>query len=310
MEKYIIIADSTCDLCPELCDRFGVEAYTPGYVHISDGRDIRSYMNWESISREDFYAALSNKKLQVTSAPITPDELYDIFVKYVKDGYKIISMPISSKISSTYSVNCTVAEKVKKEYPDCSIYCFDSYKMSGALGLLTIYAHQLKQQGKSYEEVIQWLEANKHRVHQMGPIDDLIFVARRGRISMGKAIMGNFAGVKPMGDCNRDGYVTVLAKVKGINNALNATAQYLEKTATDIEDQYVLISHSNREEYAQKLAALIKERVSPKDILISDVFAGCGTNIGPGMVGVYFLGDELTEDLEKEKAVLNGILGK
>lgn len=310
MEKYVIIADSTSDLSAELRQRFGVEEYTPGFVHISDGRDFRSTLDWDNISREDFYTALGNKKLQVSSAPIAPGELYDLFVKYVKDGYKVISMPLSSKISSTYSLNCTVAEKVKADYPESCIYVFDSFKMSGALGLLTIYAHELKNQGKSYQEVIDWLEANKHRVHQMGPIDDLIFVARRGRISMGKAIMGNFAGVKPMGDCNRDGYVTVLTKVKGINNALKTTAEYVVRTATDIQDQYFLISHSNREEYALKLASLIKEKTNAKDVLISDVFAGCGTNIGPGMVGVYFLGEELTEDLEKEKAVLNGILAK
>ena len=310
MEKYVIIADSTSDLSPELRERFCVREYTPGFIHISDGRDFRSTLDWSEISREDFYTTLGNKNFQVSSAPISPGELYDLFVKYVKEGYKIISMPLSSKISSTYSLNCTVAENVKKDYPESCIYVFDSFKMSGGLGLLTVYAHELKNKGCSYQEVINWLESNKHRVHQMGPIDDLIFIARRGRISMGKAIMGNFAGVKPMGDCNRDGYVTVFTKVKGISNALRATAEYVARTATDVEDQYILISHSNREEYALKLASLIKEKVCAKEIFISDVYAGCGTNIGPGMVGVYFLGPELTEDLEKEKAILNGILGK
>ena len=142
----------------------------------------------------------------------------------------------------------------------------------------------------------------------MGPIDDLIFVARRGRITMSKAIMGNFAGVKPMGDCTREGYVSVLTKVKGINKALDLTVRYIERAAVNIKDQYVLISHSNRAEYAEKLKALIEEKVNPKQVFVSDVFSGCGTNIGPGMVGVYFMGEEISEGLISEKNLITELL--
>ncbi len=308
MSKYIILADVTCDLSEEIRKEFGVEDYIPGHVHFSDGRDIRTTLDWDNISREDFYKALSNKKIEVSTAPASPEEYYLTFKNYAEQGYDIISMSISSKISSTYNVAESTAMRVKKEYPDCRIYCFDSYRMSGALGLLVMYACALKNEGKSMDEVVEWLENNKHKVHQMGPIDDLIFVARRGRITMGKAIMGSFAGVKPMGDCTREGYVSVLTKVKGINKALDLTARYVERTATDIKNQYVLISHSNREEYAEKLKMLVEEKLQPKQVYVSDVFSGCGTNIGPGMVGVYFMGEEISEDLASEKAIIADLL--
>ena len=308
MSKYIILADVTCDLSEEIRKEFGVEDYIPGHVHFSDGRDIRTTLDWGNISREDFYKALSNKKIEVSTAPASPEEYYLTFKNYAEQGYDILSMSISSKISSTYNVAESTAMRVKKEYPDCKIYCFDSYRMSGAFGLLVMHACTLKNEGKSMDEVVEWLENNKHKVHQMGPIDDLIFVARRGRITMGKAIMGNFAGVKPMGDCTREGYVSVLTKVKGINKALDLTARYVERTATDIKNQCVLISHSNREEYAEKLKMLVEEKLQPKQIYVSDVFSGCGTNIGPGMVAVYFMGEEISEDLASEKAVITDLL--
>lgn len=160
------------------------------------------------------------------------------------------------------------------------------------------------------EEVIKWLEENKHKVHQMGPIDDLVFVARRGNISMGKAIMGNFAGVKPMGDCSRDGYVSVLAKVKGISKALDLTVKYVENSIVDSKNQYIMISHSDRLEYAEKLKEMIEEKISAQKVFISDVFSGCGTNIGPGMVGVYFMGEEISEDLAKEKEIIANLLNR
>lgn len=308
MDKYIILADVTCDLSAEVREHFGIEDYIRGHVHFSDGRDFETTLDWSKVSREEFYKALSNKKLEVSTAPASPEEYYLCFKKYAEQGYGILSMSISSKISSTYNVAVGAANRVKEEYPDCSIYCFDSFKMSGAFGLLVMYAHKLKNEGKSYAEVIEWLELNKHRVHQMGPIDDLIFVARRGRITMGKAIMGSFAGVKPMGDCNRDGYVSVLTKVKGINKALDITARYTEQAAVKVSEQYLLISHSNRPEYAEKLKSLIEERLNPKKVFVSDVFSGCGTNIGPGMVAVYFLGEELSEDLSTEKDIMTKLI--
>ena len=308
MSKFVILADVTCDLSEAIRKQFGIDDYIQGHIHFSDGRDFKTTLNWSNISREEFYKALSNKKIEINTAPASPEEYYLTFKNYAERGYDIISMSISSKISSTYNVAKSAATRTSEEFPDCKIYCFDSYKMSGALGLLVMYAHTLRDEGKSFDEVVEWLENNKHKVHQMGPIDDLMFVARRGRITIGKAIMGNFAGVKPMGDCTREGYVSVLTKVKGINKALDLTVRYIERAATDIKNQYILISHSNRSEYAEKLKSQIEETMQPKQVFVSDVFSGCGTNIGPGMVAVYFIGQEISEGLIEEKNIITELL--
>ena len=303
MDKYIILPDVTCDLSEEIRQMFGIDDYVRGYVHIN-GEAYKTTLDWQSFSRDWFYKTLANKKNEVSSAAASPEEYYLIFKKYVEAGYGVISMSLSSKISVTYNVTVSAAERVREECPDAKIYCVDTLRMSGSFGLLVMYAAEMKKNGASYEEVIAWLEDNKSRVHQMGPIDDLTFIARRGKISKGKAFMGNLVGVKPMGDSNPEGYVTVLAKVKGIKNALDATASYVEKVATSIEDQYILVMHSDREEYALGLKERIESRTSPRGVFVSDVFGGCGTNIGPGMISVYFLGEPISSDCEREKEAL------
>lgn len=313
MEKYIILPDLTCDLNEDIQKEIGLEDYISGFLHIEDGKDESDYptlMNWSKISREDFYKAVGNKKVKVTTAPPSLEAYIEKFEKYVQEGYKIISMTISSKISSTYDVSCVAAEKVKEKYPDCTIHCVDSFRMSGAFGVLVINACLLKQEGKSFDEVVDWVETNKYCIHQMGPIDDLIFVARRGNITMGKAIMGNFAGVKPMGDCNADGYVTVLTKAKGIKNAFDLTVKYIRETAVDIQNQRIIIAHSNREEYAMTLKAMLENELGPKKVYVSDVFTGCGVHIGPGMIGVYYLGNKVSDNLDTEREIMNRLTAK
>lgn len=303
MNKYIILPDVTCDLSKEMRDYFGLEDYLMGYVTIN-GKEMNTRLDWENISRDNFYKTLSNKKNQVSSAAPTPEEYYQSFKKYVDNGYSVLSMSISSKISATYNVSCKARDRVNEENPNANIYCFDSTRMSGSFGLLVCYALELQKEGKSFEEVIAFLEDTKSKVHQMGPIDDLTFVARRGQISKGKAIMGNFVGIKPMGDSNVDGYVTVLAKVKGIKKALDATVEYVKELAVNQENQYLFILHSDREKYANELKDKFQSECSFKKIFVGDVFSGCGTNIGPGMICVYFLGNPVTSDLQLEKDTL------
>ena len=74
-----------------------------------------------------------------------------VFEKYAKEDIGIISVSISSKISSTYGVAAGAAQKIMEAYPNAKIYCFDSYRMSGAIAILMVYAHMLKKEGKKYE---------------------------------------------------------------------------------------------------------------------------------------------------------------
>lgn len=307
MKKYIIIPDVTCDLSPELREKFGLSEYITGYVHIDD-RQIVTTLDWTNVTRDGFYKTLLDKKSTVSSAASSPEEYYRVFEKYAKDGYDIISMSISSKISATYNISVKAAERIMADYPDCRVYTVDTLRMSGSFGLLVAYALELQAGGADCESVVNWLLENRHRVHQMGPIDDMTFIARRGRISAGKAFMGNLVGVKPMGDSNRDGYVSVLAKVKGISKALDATVGYLERMAENPEEQYIFIMHSDREKHALDLKARIEARVKTKGVFVSDVFSACATNIGPGMISIYFLGAPISEDCAAEKEALTAAI--
>lgn len=310
MEKFVILADMTCDLSEELREYFKIEDYLPGHVTFDGVKEMDARMDWSLISKEEFYKILSDKKRKVTTSPPNIEEFYAAFEKYVKAGYAILCMSLSSKISSTYDFACIAANRIKENYPEANIYNFDTFRMSAAFGLQVCYAYDMKNNGKSMEEIIAWLEENKKCVHQMGPIDDLFFIARRGRVTLGKAIMGSFAGVKPMGDCNAEGYTTTITKAKGIKKALELTVEYVRETAVDIENNYVIVAQSDRKEYGDTLAEMIKRELKPKKVFMTDVFCGCGANIGPGMIGAYYLGNPISEDMAAEKEVVARITRK
>ena len=115
MNDYVILADVTCDLSEELRTRFGVEDYLQGHIHFSDGRDFPTTLDWSHISRADFYKALSDKKLEVSTAPASPEEYYTAFKAYAEKGMDVLSISISSKISSTYNVASGAAKRVQED---------------------------------------------------------------------------------------------------------------------------------------------------------------------------------------------------
>lgn len=308
MEKYIILADVTCDLTEEMRSYFGVKDYIQGHINLGNGREEITKLEWDFMSSKEFYKALSDKNSKISTAPPNLEEYYEKFEHYIKEGYAVLSMSISGEISVTYDFSTMAAKRIKENYPDAKIYCLDTARLSGAFGLLVCYAHEMQKDGKTFEEVIAWLEENKAKVHQMGPIDDLLFVARRGRVTMGAAVMGTIVGIKPLGDFNDRGYTTVLTKVKGINKALSTTIDYVKETAVEIQNQYVFISHTDREIYALDLKERIEKELGPKKVFVTEAFAASGTNIGPGMIGVYYMGESISEGLEKEKEAMNRVL--
>ena len=141
-------------------------------------------------------------------------------------------------------------------------------------------------------------------------MDDLMFLARAGRISNGKAFMGTIVGVNPIGEVDREGLTKVLCKVKGSKKALEVSLKYVQKTIVDPSNQIVLIANSNRKEKAKQFEEMIRNEINPKEIISVDVGLFCAPNIGPGLCAAYYLGEEKSEDLSKETAIFNEILGK
>ena len=157
-------------------------------------------------------------------------------------------------------------------------------------------------------ETAAYLEENKHSIHQMGPMDDLFFLVKTGRISNFKAFFGRLIGINPMADFNHKGLAQVLGKFKGKQAAFDATIEYMRATVKDPQNQIIFVAHSNREDAAKILAQRVQEEFSPKEIIINHVGLSCGASIGPGLCAVFYHGVPISEDMEQERALMNKIM--
>lgn len=313
--NFAIVCDVTCDLNADLRAEYGIE-YVAGTITFPGDKEETSFLDWSecksipNCTSEAFYTLLKKDPEAIKSSPPNVEKLAGVFESHVKDGVPVLAIAISSGLSGTYAFMCAAKKQVEEKYPDAKISVIDSKRYAGGMGLLCIHASLLRKEGKSFEEVAEYIESNKNRFHQAGWLDDLFFVAKKGRMTNAKAFFGNLIGIKPFGEFDSNGLTTVIAKIKGEKAAYSVCLQYMEEIGENLKDQIILVAQSNRPKQAAMYKQMIEEKFSPKAVYICDVFPPTGINVGPGLMTAFFMGKPLSEGLTEEKALLQKIMQK
>lgn len=308
MADFVIIPDSSSDLTRELRERFDIPDYIRGLVYFPDGHSELADLDWKDHDPKQFYESMSDKKTIYKTACAPTGDVISVWEKQLAAGKDILMITLSSALSGTYSLCEMIKKELLEKYPERKIIVVDSMRYSTALSLLVILAAQKRQSGATLEETAAFVEENKHRIHQMGPMDDLFFLVKTGRISNFKAFFGTLVGINPMADFNRQGMSQVLGKFKGKKAALDAVIRYMRETIEHPEEQIIFVAHSNRQQAAELLADMIRKEFSPKEIIINHIGMSCGASIGPGLCAAFYQGAEVSEGMEKEIAIMNDII--
>ena len=313
--NFAIVCDVTCDLNAQLRAEYGIE-YVPGTITFPDGSEETSFLDWSecksipNCTSEAFYTLLKKDPEAIKSSPANPEVFAEVFEKHVKEGRPVLAIAISSALSGTYAFMCAAQKQVLEKYPDAKIVVVDSKRYAGGMGLMCIHAAMLRKEGKSFEEVAKYTEENKIRFHQAGWLDDLKFVAKKGRMTNAKAFFGTLIGIKPIGELDHNGLTTVIGKVKGEKTAFDVCLKYMEALGDNLSDQIILVAQSNRPKQAEMYKQMIEEKFSPKAVYICDVFPPTGINVGPGLMVAFFMGKPISEGLTEERDLLANLIQK
>lgn len=306
--SFVIIPDAACSMTAELRIRYNIPAYVKNKVLFPDGTEHDTDLDWKEISADDYYNSMAEKKAIYKTGTAGLEESIRTYEKFLQEGKDIIAVSLSSALSGNYNLAVKACEFLKKEYPERKLFVIDSKRYSGAIAAMVAKAEELRADGKNVAEVAGWLEENKNRYHQMGPMDDLNFLCRTGRINNFKAFFGTLVGVNALGDLNQNGLTDVLGKVKGKPAALKTTLEYMKRTIEDAEKQTVFIAHSYRYETAEELKRMIAEIICPKEIVMTRIDMCCGANVGPGLAAAFYYGKEISENLVEEKKIMEDII--
>lgn len=301
MKKYVIVTDSCSDL--DLGDR---QKYDIDYIKLhfsAEGKQYEADMDWQNLTFEEFYGIMRNGN-RIITAQINTTEYKIAFEKYLLDGYDILYIGCSSALSSSVKASYVARDELLEKYPESKIICIDSLTASMGIGSLCIVASKLRAEGKTVEEVAAWVEENKKFMHQEATPEKLIWLKQAGRISASKAFIGGLLNVKPIIIRDVNGANVSVEKVKGRVASFQRIGERFKERFINYPHQMIHIVHGDSLQDAEALAEVIRNAL-PDDakhipVTIKKLGPVIGASCGPGMIGVYYFGTEVTSDESKE----------
>lgn len=292
MSNYVISCCSTADLSKEHFEKRDIK-YTCFKYYLDDvcyPDDLG-----QTIAFDKFYQMMVDGADTKTSQ-INADEYITYFEPFLKEGKDLIHLCLSSGISGAYNSAMIAKSELEEKYPDRKIYVIDSLAASSGFGLLMDKVADLRDEGMSIDELNDWVEANKKKMHHWFFSSDLTFFVKGGRVSKTAGFVGGILNICPLLNVSNEGKLIPREKIRTKKKVIKAIVEKMEQFAEgglDYADK-CYISNSACLEDAAAVAALVEERF-PKlkgRVLINSIGTTIGSHTGPGTVALFFWGQE------------------
>ena len=280
MSKPVIIAsDSTCDLSPELIERYQIKIL-PLEVSLGD----KQYHDGVDINPDMIYESYEQTGLLPKTAAVNISEFDEFFAEETAAGNEVVLFTISSDMSSTFNNARLAAQEYEGVYP------VNTQNLSTGGGPLVVAAAEMAAQGKSAKEIAEECCSLRERVDASFVIDNLEFLHKGGRCSAIAAFGANLLQLKPC-VMVREGKMIVGKKYRGkFHMTLKQYVADRIGDASDIDTKRIFVTHAGCD------AAIVDQCV--KQVSDMGVFdevlitrAGCtvSAHCGRNTLGVLFI---------------------
>lgn len=290
MGDYILSCCSTIDLTKEYIDKRDIHMIS---FHYSLGG--KEYVDdlGQTMPMQEFYRRMAEGEMTRTSQ-VNVEEYIEYFEPFLKQGKDILHLTLSSGISGTIN-SCRIAkEDLEERYPDRKIMVLDSLAASSGYGLLMDKLADLRDQGKSIEEVAEWAQDHRLELNHWFFSGDLTFFIRGGRISPPAGFVGKVLNICPFMNVDLNGKLIVRQKVRTKKKVIQTMANKCLELIKDGKNysEKIYMSNSACYEDARKVADLLEAELPDMKgkVEIFDIGTTIGSHTGPGTVALFFWG--------------------
>lgn len=278
-----IITDSTCDLPREYVERYGIRVLPMG---ITFGEE--SYADGVDITVEEFYTRLQGGEFPKTSYPAL-----GCFVQALDEemaaGNEVLIITIAKALSGCYDSVSVLLE----DYPADRVAVFDSKAATLTQGAVVLEAARLVDSGADFAAVQAAMPGIIERAHGYGAINNLVYLARGGRIGGATAALATALNIKPVINICDDGSLEVCHKVRGMAKAISWISSRVQQDGIDFSSTTLFIGYILQKESAETLLEQLKKEMTLGEVLICPIGPTVGTHLGPGAVGLFYLKPEV-----------------
>ena len=275
-----ILIDSASDISQEEAINYGI-VVIPLLVNFGE----EQYQDGVNMTSKQFYEKLIETDVLPKTSQITPFRFAEVYERLVNDGYDVIVITLSSKLSNTYNS----ALLASQDYED-KVFVIDSLTVTAGERILCEYALKLIKDGLDIKEIVDELNKVKDRIRLIAVVDTLEYLKKGGRISKTVAFAGELLNIKPVISVE-DGEVKLVGKARGSKKANNLLNELInQKGEIDFRMPYTTMYSGLSDLMLKKYIEDQKDlwECSVNYVPIYNVGSTIGTHVGPGAIGVCF----------------------
>lgn len=276
MDKIKLITDSTADLPDFIIEKYNIEVL-PLFVIIHkktyrDGIDIKLPVLLEKMENSSEFPA---------TAQVNPQIFMKCYKKYLDEGYKIVSIHLSSKMSGTYQSACIARDMLGTE----DIVVIDSLNVTSGLGIQVIKAAEFIREGYTIGQIDVKIKEILPHVKSTLEFNSLDNLVKGGRLSKTAGIIGNILGIKIIIEA-KNGEMAVADKVRGNRKVLKTMLDYIDRKGIKKDEVSILLHVGNTEILDPLRDELVKRNIN---FIESEVGCVVGVHSGADACGLFFL---------------------
>lgn len=275
-----IVSDSTCDLSQELIKKYEI-SIIPLCITLGEG----TYLDGIDITPSEIYKWSDEHKTTPKTSAVPFDKIESTLKPMIEAGDDIIFIGISEEMSSTCNRVRIFAEDTEYD----RLFVINSKNLSTGIGLQVLRAAELRDAGKSAEDIVSEIEGARDFVRASFVIDTPTFLARGGRCTAVEAFMANALKLHPE-ILVKDGKMGAGRKVRGKPSvAVMAYVDGLMPALKVADTRRVFITHSGSD---REIIDAVKEKLVALDrfdeILVTQAGGVISSHCGPNTLGVLF----------------------
>lgn len=249
-----ILADSCCDLSPELLKKTQAKI-APLTITIDDTH----YVDDGTVDIPPYLAAMKASKNPVRSACPSPD-LYAEDIRATEGDCFIVTL--SAKLSGSHNAASLGVQLAQEDLPEKKVHVFDSESASAGETYIALMIHDLIAAGRSFEQIVELVEEKIRSMHTLFVLDSLDNLVKNGRISKTVALLANVLSIRLLMSDDGHGAIKNISKARGIKGALGQMVETCRKHTEGLAaaSQRLVISYCNCPERARQVRDMIREK--------------------------------------------------
>lgn len=280
MSKVRIVSDSTCDLSPELKEKYDIKV-----IPLCIIMDDKSYFDMVDVTPAEIFAWADANKTTPKTAAASIENAIDFLRPFQEAGDDVIYIGISEDMSTT----CNVLRLAASDLEYDRFFVINSMNLSTGIGLQVLRAADMVAEGKSAEEIVEAISEARVDVRASFVVDTLTYLSRGGRCSQATALLANTLQLKPRIEVKM-GKMGVGQKYRGkYGKVILKYVKEMEEALLKSDKKRVFVTHTVMDqEIVDEIKAYLESLQYFDEVLETNAGGVISSHCGPGTLGVLY----------------------